>query len=46
MQFSGVTYRGILREAVFKGLREDLVTIPAKPPIEAAEQGGRTRSAP
>lgn len=32
VQFSGVTDRGILREAVFKGLREDLQTIPAKPP--------------
>lgn len=32
VQFSSVTDRGILREAVFKGLREDLVTIPAKPP--------------
>ncbi|CDX30927.1 DNA ligase D [Mesorhizobium sp. SOD10] len=32
IQFSGVTDRGILREAVFKGLREDLQTIPAKPP--------------
>ncbi|UCI10696.1 DNA ligase D [Mesorhizobium sp. B1-1-8] len=32
VQFSGVTDRGILREAVFKGLREDLATIPAKPP--------------
>ncbi|MBZ9777104.1 DNA ligase D [Mesorhizobium sp. CO1-1-8] len=32
VQFSGVTDRGILREAVFKGLREDLVSIPAKPP--------------
>lgn len=31
VQFSGVTDRGILREAVFKGLREDLVTMPAKP---------------
>lgn len=32
VQFSGVTDRGILREAVFKGLREDLQAIPAKPP--------------
>ncbi|CDX12577.1 DNA ligase D [Mesorhizobium plurifarium] len=32
VQFSGVTDRGILREAVFKGLREDLQVIPAKPP--------------
>ncbi|MBZ9845164.1 MULTISPECIES: DNA ligase D [unclassified Mesorhizobium] len=32
VQFSGVTDRGILREAVFKGLREDLAVIPAKPP--------------
>ncbi|TPI65055.1 DNA ligase D [Mesorhizobium sp. B3-1-7] len=32
VQFSGVTDRGILREAVFKGLREDLQIIPAKPP--------------
>ncbi|RWB75870.1 MAG: DNA ligase D [Mesorhizobium sp.] len=32
VQFSGVTDRGILREAVFKGLREDLQPIPAKPP--------------
>ncbi|MDG4876268.1 DNA ligase D [Mesorhizobium sp. WSM4935] len=32
IQFSGVTDRGILREAVFNGLREDLQTIPAKPP--------------
>lgn len=32
VQFSGVTDRGVLREAVFKGLREDLVAIPAKPP--------------
>ncbi|MBZ9852043.1 DNA ligase D [Mesorhizobium sp. CA14] len=32
MQFSGVTDRGILREAVFKGLRKDLHVIPAKPP--------------
>ncbi|MER8503626.1 DNA ligase D [Mesorhizobium sp. M0955] len=32
VQFSGATDRGVLREAVFKGLREDLVTIPAKPP--------------
>ncbi|RUW63816.1 DNA ligase D [Mesorhizobium sp. M7A.F.Ca.US.008.03.1.1] len=32
VQFSGVTDRGVLREAVFKGLREDLVPIPAKPP--------------
>lgn len=32
IQFSGVTDRGILREAVFKGLREDLQMIPAKPP--------------
>ncbi|TPJ40013.1 DNA ligase D [Mesorhizobium sp. B2-6-5] len=45
VQFSGVTDRGILREAVFKGLREDLVTIPAKPPApskrrhEANERG-------
>ncbi|RWA69302.1 DNA ligase D [Mesorhizobium sp.] len=31
VQFSGVTDRGVLREAVFKGLREDLVAIPAKP---------------
>ncbi|TPO13719.1 DNA ligase D [Mesorhizobium sp. B1-1-5] len=31
VQFSGVTDRGILREAVFKGLREDLQPIPAKP---------------
>ncbi|RWB91165.1 MAG: DNA ligase D [Mesorhizobium sp.] len=32
VQFSGVTDRGILREAVFKGLREDLQLIRAKPP--------------
>ncbi|MEI9406987.1 DNA ligase D [Mesorhizobium argentiipisi] len=32
VQFSGVTDRGILREVVFKGLREDLQAIPAKPP--------------
>lgn len=32
VQFSGVTDRGILREAVFKGLREDLQPITAKPP--------------
>ncbi|MBZ9706860.1 DNA ligase D [Mesorhizobium sp. B3-2-1] len=32
VQFSGATDRGILREAVFKGLREDLVSIPARPP--------------
>ncbi|ESX17285.1 MULTISPECIES: DNA ligase D [unclassified Mesorhizobium] len=32
VQFSGVSDRGILREAVFKGLREDLQAIPPKPP--------------
>ncbi|RWF69039.1 MAG: DNA ligase D [Mesorhizobium sp.] len=48
VQFSGVTARGILREAVFKGLREDLVTIPAKSPApskrrEAVGQHGVPR---
>ncbi|TIX85376.1 MAG: DNA ligase D, partial [Mesorhizobium sp.] len=47
VQFSGVTDRGILREAVFKGLREDLVTIPAKSPAskrrEAVGQHGVPR---
>lgn len=39
VQFSGVTDRGVLREAVFKGLREDLVTIPAKPPAPSKRRG-------
>lgn len=48
VQFSGVTDRGILREAVFKGLREDLVQIPAKSPApskrrEAVGQHGVPR---
>ncbi|MCF6117151.1 DNA ligase D [Mesorhizobium muleiense] len=38
VQFSGVTDRGILREAVFKGLREDLVAIPAKPPASSKKR--------
>ncbi|MBZ9799426.1 DNA ligase D [Mesorhizobium sp. ES1-4] len=40
VQFSSVTDRGILREAVFKGLREDLVTIPAKPPAPSKRRNG------
>ncbi|MER8947247.1 DNA ligase D [Mesorhizobium sp. M0959] len=39
VQFSGVTDRGVLREAVFKGLREDLVAIPAKPPAPSKRRG-------
>ncbi|MBZ9856535.1 DNA ligase D [Mesorhizobium sp. CA13] len=39
VQFSGVTDRGVLREAVFKGLREDLVPIPAKPPAPSKRRG-------
>lgn len=39
VQFSGVTDRGVLREAVFKGLREDLVPIPAKPPARSKRRG-------
>ncbi|MER9937373.1 DNA ligase D [Mesorhizobium sp. M0088] len=39
VQFSGVTDRGVLREAVFKGLREDLVPIPAKPQAPSKRRG-------
>ncbi|RWO81052.1 DNA ligase D [Mesorhizobium sp.] len=41
VQFSGVTDRGILREAVFKGLREDLAPIPAKPPAPSMKRDER-----
>lgn len=41
VQFSGVTDRGILREAVFKGLREDLSPIPAKPPAPSMKRDER-----
>ncbi|MER9332848.1 DNA ligase D [Mesorhizobium sp. M0293] len=39
VEFSGITDRGLLREAVFKGLREDLVPIPAKPPAPSKRRG-------
>ncbi|MER9300215.1 DNA ligase D [Mesorhizobium sp. M0621] len=39
VEFSGVTDRGLLREAVFKGLREDLVAIPAMPPAPSKRRG-------
>ncbi|MEI9411866.1 hypothetical protein O7A60_24300 [Mesorhizobium sp. Ld1326N3] len=40
VQFSGVTDRGILREAVFKSQREDLVPISGKPAGVLAATGG------
>ncbi|MER9544753.1 DNA ligase D [Mesorhizobium sp. M0437] len=47
VQFSGVTDRGVLREAVVKGLREDLVPIPAKPPAPSKRRGpARKHGAP
>jgi bifunctional non-homologous end joining protein LigD len=32
IEFSSVTDRGVLREAVFKGLREDFAPVPVEPP--------------
>ncbi|MER8886603.1 DNA ligase D [Mesorhizobium sp. M0816] len=46
VQFTGVTDRGILREAVFKGLREDLVPIPAKPPARSKRRLDRNHGVP
>ncbi|PBC02285.1 DNA ligase D [Mesorhizobium sp. WSM3860] len=46
VQFSGVTDRGILREAVFKGLREDLVAVPAKPPAPSKRRADRDHGVP
>ncbi|RWM92792.1 MAG: DNA ligase D [Mesorhizobium sp.] len=46
VQFSGVTDRGILREAVFKGLREDLVTVPPKPPAPSKRRADRDHGVP
>ncbi|ESZ07356.1 DNA ligase D [Mesorhizobium sp. L48C026A00] len=47
VQFSGVTDRGVLREAVFKGLREDLVAVPPKPPAPSKRSGtGRAHGVP
>ncbi|WP_027170158.1 DNA ligase D [Mesorhizobium sp. WSM3224] len=46
VQFSGVTDRGILREAVFKGLREDLQAIPAKPPSPSKRQSEAQHGVP
>ncbi|TPM24089.1 DNA ligase D [Mesorhizobium sp. B2-3-5] len=46
VQFSGVTDRGILREAVFKGLREDLQTIPAKPPSPSKRRSDSQHGVP
>ncbi|TGS51705.1 DNA ligase D, partial [Mesorhizobium sp. M1D.F.Ca.ET.183.01.1.1] len=46
VQFSGVTDRGILREAVFKGLREDLVSIPPKPPAPSRRRAGHEHGVP
>jgi bifunctional non-homologous end joining protein LigD len=41
--FSGVTDRGVLREAVFKGLREDLSAAPpARPAVRAKPKAGGT----
>ncbi|OBQ95967.1 DNA ligase D [Mesorhizobium sp. AA23] len=46
VQFSGVTDRGILREAVFKGLREDLVAVPPKPPAPSKRRADRDHGVP
>ncbi|WP_352973631.1 hypothetical protein [Mesorhizobium sp. M0954] len=46
VQFTGVTDRGILREAVFKGLREDLVPIQAKPPARSKRRLDRNHGVP
>ncbi|TPN09896.1 DNA ligase D [Mesorhizobium sp. B2-3-3] len=46
VQFSGVTDRGILREAVFKGLREDLQKIPAKPPSPSKRRSDSQHGVP
>ncbi|UCI10203.1 DNA ligase D [Mesorhizobium sp. B1-1-8] len=46
VQFSGVTDRGILREAVFKGVREDLQPIPAKPPSPSKRRSDRQHGVP
>ncbi|PBB95977.1 DNA ligase D [Mesorhizobium sp. WSM3862] len=46
VQFSGVTDRGILREAVFKGLREDLVAVPPKPPAASKRRADRDHGVP
>ncbi|RWE28484.1 DNA ligase D [Mesorhizobium sp.] len=46
VQFSGVTDRGILREAVFKGLREDLVSIAPKPPAPSRRRAGHEHGVP
>jgi bifunctional non-homologous end joining protein LigD len=45
--FSGVTDRGVLREAVFKGLREDLSAAPLpRPPGRARPKAGGTHGVP
>ncbi|MEI9425290.1 DNA ligase D [Mesorhizobium sp. Cs1299R1N1] len=46
VQFTGVTDRGILREAVFKGLRDDLVPITPKPPAPFKQRMDRGHGVP
>jgi bifunctional non-homologous end joining protein LigD len=45
IQFGGVTEEGLLREAVFKGLRDDLVPAVRAPPIVPARRAAGERDA-
>ncbi|MDW6026395.1 DNA ligase D [Mesorhizobium sp. BAC0120] len=45
--FSGETDRGVLREAVYKGLRQDLAPLPRKPAAQSKPRGaGSTHGVP
>lgn len=44
IQYGGVTEEGLLREAVFKGLRDDLVPAVRAPPIVPARRSSTTKA--